>query len=193
MARFLRVVNPQPGEEVLDIGGGVFNWQLIGLRNKIVLLNLSNSDAVQLPPNFSFIVGDGTSLNYSDKAFDICFSNSVIEHVGAFEKQKMFAREICRVGKKIWLQTPARSFFFEPHYLTPFVHWLPKHWQKKLLRNFSVWGLITRPTQEYVDDFVEQTRLLSYAEIKQLFPGCKIETEKFLFLTKAYLVTSNVA
>jgi len=56
-------------------------------------------------------------LNYSDNEFDICFSNSVIELVGSFEDQRKFANEIRRVGRKLWVQTPARSFFFEPHYL----------------------------------------------------------------------------
>lgn len=190
MAKFLKIIEPQPSERILDVGGTIHNWKLIDYKNDVVLLNIlapKNIDSA-LPGNFSFVVGDATNLQYEDNEYDICFSNSVIEHVGTLEKQKMFAQEVCRVGKRIFIQTPARSFFFEPHYLTPFIHWLPRHYQKKLLRNFSIWGLIVRPAQSYIDDFVDQTRLLTYEEIKGLFPGCIIIKEKFLFMTKAYLI-----
>jgi hypothetical protein len=190
MTKFLKVIDPQPSERILDVGGTIFNWKLIDYKNDVVLLNLSapkNID-IELPSNFSFVVGDGTALQYGDKEYDICFSNSVVEHVGSLEKQKMFAQEVCRVGKRIWIQTPAKSFFLEPHYITPFIHWLPKHYQKRLLRNFSIWGLITRPTQQYIDDTVDQTRLLTFEEIRDLFPDCTIRRERFLFMTKAYLI-----
>jgi len=195
MANFLKSIDPQSTEKILDIGGTVFNWKLIGYKNAVVLLNLSvpkNANEEQ-PSNFSFVIGDGTALQYGDKEYDICFSNSVIEHVGTSEEQKMFAQEICRVGKRIWLQTPAKSFFLEPHYITPFIHWLPKHYQKKLLRNFSIWGLISRPTQQYIDNFVDQTKLLTFKEVRDLFPDCTIKKEKFLFMTKAYLVVKDIA
>lgn len=190
MARFLRVIDPQPAERILDVGGTLFNWKLIGYEGNVILLNLAASGDKEtiVPGNFSFVVGDGTALPYDDEEYDVCFSNSVIEHVGAFEKQKMFAREVCRVGRRIWIQTPARSFFFEPHYMTPFIHWFPKRYQKKLLRNFSLWGLIARPTQQYVDDFVDETRLLTFGEVKALFPDCQIVRERFLFMTKSYLI-----
>ena len=37
------------------------------------------------------------------------------------------------------------EFPIEPHVLTPFIHWLPRKLQARLLRNFTVWGLMTRP------------------------------------------------
>jgi hypothetical protein len=193
MTNFLKVMSPQMTEKILDVGGSVFNWKLIEYKQDVVLLNLSvpeNANQEQLS-NFSFVMGDGTALPYGDKEFDICFSNSVIEHVGTLENQKKFAREVCRVGKRVWIQTPAKSFFLEPHYVTPFIHWLPKHYQKKLLRNFSIWGLITRSSQEYIDNFVEQTRLLTFEEVKDIFPDCTIKKERFLLMTKSYLIVKD--
>ena len=189
MENFLKTIAPQPTERILDVGGDLYNWNLMGYKNEVVLLNLAAeiNNSPDSSSNFSFVIGDGTALQYGDKEFDILFSNSTIEHVGTLEKQKDFANEVCRVGKRIWIQTPAKEFFFEPHYITPFIHWLPKDLQKKLLR-FSVWGLITRADRQYIDNIVDQNRLLSLPEVEELFPGCTIIKEKFLFMTKAYLI-----
>jgi hypothetical protein len=92
-----------------------------------------------------------------------------------------------RTGKSVWCQTPAKEFFIEPHFITPFIHWIPKKWQRKLLRNFSIWGLMTRPSQDYVNEMVNELRLLSYKEMRQLFPDCEIIRERFLFMTKSYI------
>jgi hypothetical protein len=191
MALFLKIMQPSEEDSILDLGGTAFNWLLIGYKHKVTLLNLTTPNQLTEANNISFVIGDATDLQYKNGEYDICFSNSVIEHVGSIEKQKMFAYEACRVGKRIWIQTPAKSFFFEPHYITPFIHWLPKDYQKKLLRNFSIWGLITRPSQEYVDEFVDQTRLLTLKEVIDLFPGCTVIKEKFLFMTKAYLIVRD--
>jgi hypothetical protein len=190
MARFVQTIAPQSSDKILDVGGTIFNWNLIDYKNDVVILNILEPDntGAQIPGNFSFVTGDGTALKYADREFDICFSNSVIEHVGSLENQQRFAREMCRVGKKIWIQTPARSFFFEPHFLTPFIHWLPKDYQKKIARYFTVWGWIARPSQDYIDNFVDETRLMTYEELQEIFPDCIIQKEKFLFLTKSYLI-----
>ncbi|MEN8152915.1 MAG: class I SAM-dependent methyltransferase [Acidobacteriota bacterium] len=190
MALFLEIFNPQPTDKILDVGGTIFNWKLINYKNDVVLLNLSEPEQSVdgEMKNISYVRGDALSLAYEDNSFDICFSNSVIEHVGDFKDQQLFAKEISRVGKKLWLQTPARSFFFEPHYLTPFIHWLPKNFQKKIMKNFTLRGLITRPSKNQVEDFVNDIRLLTFKEIKNLFPGCLIKKERFLFMTKAYYV-----
>lgn len=187
MVNFLKLMSPLQKDKILDVGGTAYNWKLINYKERVTLLNLTNSH-INLPSNLSYVVGDGTALKYDDNEFDIVFSNSVIEHVGSLNKQKNFANEVCRVGRKIWIQTPAKEFFLEPHLITPFIHWLPKGLQKKLLRNFTLWGLITRPNQKYIDDFVDQTRLLSFKEVVCLFPNCTILKEKFLFMTKSYVI-----
>jgi hypothetical protein len=64
----------------------------------------------------------------------------MIEHLYTSENQAQAAREAMRVGKKLWIQTPNRWFPIEPHFLTPFVHWLPEEARKRLVRNFTVWG-----------------------------------------------------
>ena len=188
MLKFIKGFNPEVGQTILDVGGSPYNWDLVDYRGSVVMLNLDPVMDAKFKPNLRSVVGDGTALEYEDEAFDIVFCNSVIEHVGSLEQQRKFASEVCRVGKRVFLQTPAKSFWMEPHYVTPFIHYLPKSWQKKLLKNFSIWGLIARPSQAYIDSFVDQTKLLGHGELKQLFPDCSIYREKFLFMTKSYIV-----
>lgn len=194
MRRFVITFDPNSSTRILDVGGGTLNWQYIERAPQITILNpLFHDDTTTAPPNFNFVKGDGTRLEYPDNSFDIAYSNSVIEHLYTWESQVRFANEIRRVAKKVWVQTPAKEFFIEPHFLTPFIHFLPKRWQRRLLRNFTVWGLITRPSQEYVDQILSEVRLLTLKEMQTLFPDCIIFKEKFLFFTKAYIALRNVA
>lgn len=69
---------------------------------------------------------DGNVFPFEDKAFEICWSNAVIEHVGNLEKQLFFLKEIMRVCKKAFITTPNRFFPVEPHTHIPFLHYLLK-------------------------------------------------------------------
>jgi len=188
MQKFLKVMQPEVETGILDVGGYAFNWGLIGERGRVTLLNLSPPPATGVrDPDFSYRQGDGTHLEYADAAYDITYSNSVIEHLSSYDQQVKFASEMRRVGRSVWCQTPAREFFIEPHYVAPFIHYLPKSWQRRLARNFSLWGLISRPSGEAVQKMVEELRLLTYAEMQALFPDCEILRERFLFMTKCYI------
>lgn len=173
---------------VLDIGGTTLNWTVARLPLRVTLLNVHPAaDTRGTASAMQYVQGDGTSLEYEDGAFDICFSNSTIEHVHTWERQQAFAREMRRVGRGVWMQTPAREFFFEPHWLSPFIHWLPKSWQRRLGRNFTIYGLTYRPTHAQVSELVDEYRLLTYEEVRDLFPDCEIRRERFLGFTKSYV------
>lgn len=172
-------------DRIVDLGGTSFNWQFIDSRPKITCVNLVPLHGDE--PNFVYHVGDGRHLDYPDNAFDIAFSNSVIEHVGTWDDQKAFASEIRRVAPRYYVQTPNRWFFFEPHYLTPLIHFLPVSVQHRLARNFTVWGWLTRPTPEAAREFVLERRLLSRTEMETLFPDAEIVSERFLFMVKSII------
>jgi len=66
------------------------------------------------------------SCRSKDGAFDIGFSNAVVEHVaGGREGQRRFVGELCRVARRVYVTTPNRWFPLDPHTLLPFAHWLP--------------------------------------------------------------------
>lgn len=192
MYRFENILDIIDGMHIVDIGGTQYNWQFFNHRCRIVIVNLAKpTDWDEQVKDISFEQGDGTKMKYASKAFDIVYSNSVIEHLGTWENQRAFANECSRVGKELWIQTPARCFPVEPHLITPFIHWLPIKMQAGLMRNFTIWGLITRPTRQFIDGFLKERRLLSCREMKMLFPDCRIMKERFLGMTKSYIAVNK--
>jgi hypothetical protein len=185
MERFLRKMTPNADTTILDIGGYPSTWQGLRIESQITILNIHPIEP--MAPVVRTIVGDGCHLPYDETTFDIAFSNSVIEHLGTFERQVAFANEARRVGKALWIQTPAKIFFIEPHLLAPFVHYLPKRAQKRLLRYFTLWGILGKPTRQDIDAFLSEVRLLSKSELSELFPDCQIIHERFAGFTKSFI------
>jgi hypothetical protein len=171
MKAFSATLRPSPRTRILDVGGTTFNWELLDSKLPVTLLNIDSYAPGGRGNNYTAVQGSGTRLCFPDASFDIVFSNSVIEHVGSLDEQRQFASELRRVGRQIWVQTPARSFFFEPHLLAPFIHFFPHAWQRRLVRNFTLARL----------------RLLDYATVRELFPDCELRRERFLGFTKAFV------
>lgn len=189
MELFKERLAPRNGIRILDVGGDPGFWENFTVSVKLTLLNLDTDPTVvqKYKNKYEIVGGDGTKLPYGKNEFEILFSNSVIEHVGSFEQQRKFASEARRVGKRLWVQTPAKCFFIEPHLITPFVHWLPQRLQKCFLRYGTVWGWLNKPDKAEVEKFLNEVRLLTYSEMKELFPDCQIHRERFFGLTKSYI------
>ena len=184
MIKFESIIKPSTEDFVLDVGGYPPTWTVRPqLSGRIDCLNLHQVDFDNRQfPDHSIVtsIGDACDLKYDNNSFDILFSNSVIEHVGDWEKQKAFAKEVRRVGKKLWIQTPALGCPIEPHYLAPFVHWLPIYIRRRILRWATPWGWISKPTQNEIDENIAFTQLLSKKQVRELFPDCVIITERLL-------------
>jgi len=191
LAQFVETYKPTAKTRILDVGGFPHFWAGSGIESDITLLNIHE---IAVPEEMRHrcraVVGDGTALQYRDGEFDIAFSNSVIEHLATREQQQRFASEVCRAGVRYYVQTPAYEFFMEPHYLTPFVHWLPASIRRRLLRNFTIWGWLSRPSQEQVEASIQEIRLLRFDEVAELFPSGRIIRERFMGMTKSYVAMS---
>jgi predicted SAM-dependent methyltransferase len=193
---FLSINKPELKEKILDVGGFPYTWTTYQpYVGSIDCLNIHEIpyDSLQYPEHhIRTVVGNGCALTYSDQSYDTVYSNSVIEHLHTWENQVAFANEMRRVGKKLWIQTPAEEFFVEPHYITPFIHWVPKKLRVKMLRYFTVWGHLSKPTPQKAQEMVDEIRLLKYEEMIELFPDCQILKEKFLgVFTKSYVAVRN--
>lgn len=184
MAAFRERFGVTPETRILDVGGREFNWSLLPFTPRVTILNLSLQETQS--GRIEWVIGDGRKMPFADASFDIVYSNSVIEHLGTREDQQKFAAECRRVGRSYHIQTPNRNFPVEPHLLTPFFHWLPRSWQKRLLRNGTVWGWITRPDESAQHHYLDTTRMLDRREFAALFPDAVIREEKLLGLAKSF-------
>ncbi len=184
MRKFVRFFGVSSSTSVLDLGGSPFIWELAGVRPaRLTILNLSTAD---FPPGtwFEAVTGDACEVSFPDKCFDVVFSNSVIEHLGARERQRQFAAECMRCGRGFFVQTPNKWFPIDTHTLMPVAHWFPRLF-RRLIR-FSPRALISKMTEMDVAD-LRGLRLLGKSEMQELFPGAMIVEEKFLGLTKSLI------
>lgn len=191
MQRFAREFGVTSNTRVLDIGGTPECWVLLAVRPRVTLLNTPR--AREEVGAVSWVAGDGRSLPFRDGAFDIVFSNSVIEHVGDAASQQRFAREVARVGRGYWVQTPNRWFPVEQHLLTPFIHWLPKRWQRAIVPRATVWSMLVRTTPDrrdfFLNHYLRDIRLLTAGGLRDMFPGARIIRERFCGWTKSLVVS----
>lgn len=172
---------------ILDVGGASYFWDsssLLTLPNvEIVLLNLHQEKTSH--PRIKSVVGDGTTMpEFKENSFDLVFSNSVIEHLYTWENQQKMAKEIMRVGKKHFIQTPNLYFPIEAHYGLPFAQYLPH----KLLYFFLIKTKVSRLQKwdpVYAQQYLNEIRLLDQKEMKLLFPGSQLYQEKFLGMVKS--------
>jgi hypothetical protein len=182
LRRFYRLLGVAAGHRVLDAGGSSYFWALaaeLGLpMPDVTIVNLRPAEPA-LPPRVRWIVADARRLPFPDAAFDVVFSNSVIEHVGGADDRRRMADEVRRVGRAYFVQTPDRAFPVEPHALTPFLHWLPERWRRRVPPARTVRALL-RPlsTEEAAD--LASVRLLGRRELAGLFPDAAILRERFL-------------
>ncbi|HZO73295.1 MAG TPA: class I SAM-dependent methyltransferase [Ktedonobacteraceae bacterium] len=175
---------------ILDVGGTQEFWEKMEFLCDDVEVTLYNLfPIVTTYPGLNSKQGDARDMHeFGERAFDVVFSNSVIEHVGSYEQQRQMADEVRRVGKKYCVQTPNRYFPIEPHVLLPFFQFLPFGLQVFILSHFrSPWGWKITSRQEAVS-YLRGIRLLTEKELKSLFPEAKIYKEKFLGMTKSLLV-----
>mgnify|MGYP001077020476 CR=1 FL=1 len=180
--------------KILDIGGTQYFWEAVGFVNEegveITLLNIEPQSTIY--SNLKFIQGDANNLSiFDDNSFDVVFSNSVIEHLNSFENQKKMALEVKRIGKRYWIQTPSFYFPIEQHFLCPFYHWLPIKTRILLLQHFDLGWFKKEKDYKIAYELVTSIRLLTYKELKSLFPEAKIYKERFLGLTKSYIAYSG--
>ena len=109
-------------------------------------------------PAIEYVQGDACSLPFGDGAFDVVFSNAVVEHVGGRERQRAMVREAVRVGRRVFLTTPNRLFPVEVHTRLPVVHWLPDALSHRIYRALG-------------KSFATENHLLTRRQLASLFPG----------------------
>jgi ubiquinone/menaquinone biosynthesis C-methylase UbiE len=156
--------------KVIDIGSTAVdsmseNYFIHNYPYKKSITCFSNQKLDNLKNKYPFLIikkGDGRNTNFPDNFYEIVHSNATIEHVGSFDNQIKFVRELYRISKKIiFMQTPNRYFPIDFHTLLPFLHWLPKKMHRKIL---DIIGL----------KFLSKESNLNLLSIKELKEICRI-------------------
>lgn len=183
-------------KRILDVGGSVHFWQKAGVDiadHEITLLNIAeNGQSTDIHGNSGaahIVLYDGYTIPWPDHSFDWVISNSVIEHV-APERRDRFCSEIRRMGAGYIVQTPAYLFPIEPHFVMPFLHWLPRSLGRRVA-GYGLWGLLRKRTRSQIDAYFDEVNLLTLKEFRSLFPDAELTVEKFAGLPKSYTLTGH--
>ena len=136
---FLEELRPTAETTVLDVGADELGFgeadgcatmnffeELYPWPERITALGLHDGAGFRTRyPHIPYVQADACALPFEAGAFDIVFSNAVIEHVGGRERQRKLVSEAIRVGRRVFITTPNRRFPVEVHTSLPLVHWLP--------------------------------------------------------------------
>jgi SAM-dependent methyltransferase len=170
-AHFFALTRLSEGARVLDVGCG-----RIGLRALEPALDVTGVDLAERPDYPGpFVQADASAgLPFANGEFELVYCSSVIEHVPP-ARRAAFAKEIRRVGRGWFVQTPAWSFPIEPHALLLGAHWLPSRLRR------SYWKLGAAGEWEDIS-------LLRRGEVEVLFGPAL--PERIGPLTKSWMCVS---
>lgn len=177
---------------ILDAGGTARFWErhadlLPASVTDITVVNLHPA-AAEGAHDVTCIMADVRDLGrFGDDEFDVCFSNSVIEHVGGPADQAAMADEIRRVARGHFVQTPNRYFPIEPHFLFPGWQFLPVGLRVALNRRVRLGWMAAQPDPDRCRARVLGIRLLGRREFAGMFPDSEIRRERFGPLTKSWI------
>lgn len=132
---FKKLTSPKKDSKVLDVG--VTSSEILKDSNMFEKLyeHKSNLTAATIEdarvfrtlyPDIKTVkIYPKKRLPFKDGQFDIVTAWATVEHVGSYKDQEFFINELLRVGKKVFVTTPYRGCFYEPHTGIIFLHWLP--------------------------------------------------------------------
>lgn len=180
---------------IIDIGGTETYWKIVPVQfldKNNVTITIANLPKNAMMPkdygHYKFLEADGCDLScFDDNTFHIAHSNSVVEHVGGWDRMIQFSKELSRVGQKYFVQTPNFWFPVEPHCMTPFFHWFPRPIRIWLVLHLRL-GYWSRANS--IDEAVrtvDSARLLNRAMFQWLFKDACVSTEKLLWLPKSFI------
>jgi hypothetical protein len=198
---FRRLLQPAKDDKILDLGGddGSHIASILPGYHNIWVADIA-AEPLEKAAQRGFhtvLLREGEPLPFGDQEFDIVFCSSVIEHVTipkseiyscrsgkefrqrSFAAQQAFAREIRRIGKRYFVQTPYRYFIIESH------TWMP-----------AVILLLPRPLLVHFINFLNKFwikttepdwNLLTVRDMRTLFPEAEIFIEWWMGLPKSLM------
>lgn len=183
---------------ILDVGGRRAYWERVGfnfLRERNATVDLLNVTAAEIGSTrnesglITSLIGDACALEFADNTYDLCHSNSVIEHVGDLDAMAKFAQETRRIAGSLFIQTPNYWFPVDPHFWRmPMFHWMPRELRVFLLKQLPLSDQGRRiVVPGNAERLVDSVRMVSRRQFERLYPDATIETERFMGLAKSFI------
>lgn len=188
---FLKNMDLLNNQTILDMGGGDGSYMdrfKASLNNYKVIIADIDKTALKIAEEKGYFTSQidaaSNKLPFNDQEIDCVFCNSVIEHITipkdqlwsdrsssdsffdeAFEIQKKFATELRRVAKKYYVQTPHKAFPVEAHTWFPFVGYLKRKNQLRVIKQLNkFWVKKTAPDWNLLDEH----------DMQKMFPDAEI-------------------
>ena len=177
---------------VLDLGGTAGFWSTAPTHPRS--LTVVNLEPGVWSNEVEVIRADATGplTELEDRRFDLVFSNSLIEHVGGQHRRRSMADNVLRFSDRYWVQTPNRYFPIEPHWVFPGFQFLPLPARAWISYRWPFGYMRSDDFRRGVSDALS-TELIGITELKELFPGCRIERERVLGLAKSLIAWQEPA
>lgn len=202
---FREMFEIRPITRILDIGsedGSAIAEVLRGTHAQPKNVYIADIDAARVEEGrarFGFmpvVIPESGRLPFEDGFFDVVYCSSVIEHATvpkeevwsvrsstefrrrARSNQRQLADEIRRIGKAYYVQTPDKWFPIESHTWLPFIGYVPRTLQMRV---------ITVSNRYWVKRTSPDWYLLTVREMRALFPEAEIRRERFLGLPKSIM------
>ena len=200
-----------PQTRILDLGGsnGAHVHSLLAgtaVRPENVHVADVDLPAVRMAASrYGFVsvpLGEEADLPFADAYFDVVLCSSVLEHVTipqdeiwrerstarfrdrARQRQQRFAREIERVTRGYFVQVPNRWLPIETHTWLPFVGYMPRAWQLRVIGvSNRFWIKKTSPN----------FYLPTAADMTGYFPAANLIREKVGGMTKSLIMVKGTA
>ena len=177
---------------VVDLGGTVDYWLRAPVRPRAVhVLNFEEPPA-SVPDWITVEIGDATDPHLPDRLgpYDLVYSNSVIEHVGGHERRKLFVANVAALAPRHWVQTPYRYFPVEPHWVCPFMQYLPLAWRARLGLH---WPLVHTPHGDLntAVDAQLSVELLDITAMRHYFADSQIVYDRLAGLVKSVIAVKT--
>lgn len=180
---------------ILDIGGTKAYWTIFPKdafserKVHVTLVNLPDSSTSVDENDFTFVAADGCDMRdkFADNSFHIVHSNSVIEHVGNWQRMTAFSREVRRLAPAYFVQTPNFWFPIEPHFMAPVFHWLPEPVRAAFVQRFALGHRKRQPDIGKAVEEVESVHLVNRKMFSFLFPDGQLITERLMGLPKSLI------
>lgn len=203
---FNQYLAPSQDDNILDLGSedGSYIASIVPYRDNVYIADFDQANLEKGRSKYGFqtvLLDERGKLPFQDNFFDIVFCSSVIEHVTvdkkdlysyqdsakfcrcAYRRQIRFAREIRRVGKKYFVQTPDKYFLVESHSWMPvLIVFLHRKVQIKVIDFVNRW---------WVKKTAPDWNLLTPKKMQKLFPDAEIVLEKSFGMTKSIMAIKH--